>query len=671
MTIQKSLGSAAVLIFGAILLCSLDAAATVSSPFASLMLCRKPAKSGSEGGAQMYSPVHFKQVQFDDNFWAPRVRRNREWSIPHVYWQLKEHGQLEAFLARTDPSKRTHIFWDSDLAKWMEGVSYCLMTERDAELEATLDEIISWMADAQLEDGYLNSHFIAAGIDKRWKNLRVEHELYCAGHLIEAAVAYYEATGKKRFLDIMCRYVDHIDATFGTDKIRGYPGHQEIELALVKLYRTTGEKKHLELSRFFIEERGRQPHYYNKEALERGEDERTVNARTHEDLQAHKPVREQTTVAGHAVRAMYLYSAMADVAMETEDDELFRVCEKLWENLTSGYLYVTAGIGSTSRHEGFTVPYDLPNENAYSETCASLGLVFWNHRMLQRECDSRYADLMEQALYNSALSGVSLGGRLYFYTNPLASRGDKSRQPWYGCACCPTNVVRFMASVGQYFYSQTADEIAVHLYARGGVGIPLGDQTLQLKQETDYPWDGTVTITVSLDAPADFALKLRIPSWCRKASLRVAGKRVPIEGHLDKGYVRVSRTWRNGDKVILNLSMPVERVYAHPDVPDDVGRVALRRGPVVYCLEGVDNSVPLERIFLPDRAKLSAEFREHLLYGTGTIVGTAVCTDDESWSDGLYGTKPVGLKPIKITAIPYCFWNNRGSGEMAVWIKNR
>ncbi|HNT36062.1 MAG TPA: glycoside hydrolase family 127 protein, partial [bacterium] len=495
----------------------------------------------SEGAKMMYKPVPFSLVEFDDNFWAPRLRRNREWSIPHVYWQLKEHGQLEAFRHKTDPTKKTHIFWDSDLAKWMEGVSYCLMQQRDSELEATMDEIVSWMADAQLEDGYLNSHFIAAGVENRWKNLRVEHELYCAGHLIEAAVAYYEATGKKRFLDIICRYVDHIDATFGSDKRRGYPGHEEIELALVKLYRVTGEQKYLHLSQFFLEERGQQPHYYNQEALERGEDEQTANSRTHEELQAHKPIREQTEVAGHAVRAMYLYSAMADVAMEMGDDELFHVCEQLWENLTTKYLYITAGIGSTSRHEGFTVPYDLPNENAYSETCASLGLVFWNHRMLQRDCDSRYADLMEQALYNSALSGVSLGGRLFFYTNPLASRGDRSRQPWFGCSCCPTNIVRFIASVGQYFYSHNADQIAVHLYANGTASIPMGSQTVQLTQQTKYPWDGKVTLTLGLDAPAEFTLKLRIPGWCKKASLRTAGKTISIQDCLQKGYVCMTR----------------------------------------------------------------------------------------------------------------------------------
>ncbi|HLI09622.1 MAG TPA: beta-L-arabinofuranosidase domain-containing protein [Ktedonobacteraceae bacterium] len=634
--------------------------------------------SVSSSATEPLTPVSWKNVSIDDAFWSPRLRANREHTLPHIYRMSQETGRIDALRLNWKPGEVPvpHVFWDSDIAKWLEAASYSLGTHPDPILEEQVDEVVGLLAAAQQPDGYLNSHFIAVEPAKRWTNLRDLHELYCAGHLIEAAVAHFQATGKRNLLDILIRYADHIDSVFGPEpgKKCGYPGHEEIELALVKLYRVTGEQRYLRLSQYFVEERGREPHYYDEEARLRGEDPATYWAGTYEYNQSHLPVREQREVTGHAVRAMYLYSAMTDLARELGDDSLLAACERLWQHLCTRRTYITGGIGSSPYNEGFSADYDLPNETAYAETCAAIGLVFWNHRLLQLECDGRYADMLEAALYNSVLSGVSLDGETFFYDNPLASRGAHHRQGWFECACCPPNIARLLASLGLYIYAANERDLAVHLYIRSAARVRVGGQVFTLRQETDYPWNGTITFRFAMDEPAAFGLKLRIPGWCHEAHLSVNGEAIDIAANVQQGYVRVERLWQQGDCVELVLAMPVARMHAHPDVLQDVGRVALKRGPLVYCLEGVDQAdrrVPLQRILLPQDAELSARFQPELLGGVEVIHGPALVEDDSDWGVALYRSQPPTQHPTPITAIPYYAWDNRQSGEMLVWLRER
>lgn len=622
------------------------------------------------------TPVSWKDVTIDDRFWSPRLRANREHTLPHIYRMSKETGRIDALRLnwKAGDVPVPHVFWDSDVAKWLEAASYSLATHPDAVLEGQVDEVIGLLAVAQQPDGYLNSHFSTVEPEKRWTNLRDLHELYCAGHLIEAAVAHFQATGKRSLLDILIRYADHIDSVFGPEpgKKRGYPGHEEIELALVKLYRVTGEQRYLRLSQYFVEERGRQPHYYDEEARLRSEDPAAYWAGSYQYNQSHFPVREQQEVTGHAVRAMYLYSAMTDLARELHDASLLATCKRLWQHLSSRRTYITGGIGSSPYNEGFSADYDLPNESAYAETCAAIGLVFWNFRLLQLECDARYADMLEAALYNSVLSGVSLDGESFFYDNPLASRGGHHRQGWFECACCPPNIARLLASLGQYIYAANGRDIAVHLYIQSSAQVKMGGQVVTLRQETDYPWNGTVTFQLAMDEPATFGLKLRIPGWCRHALLIVNDEEIDIASNLQQGYVRVERRWQTDDRVQLLLAMPVERMYTHPNVLQDAGRVALKCGPLVYCLESVDQAdqrVPLQRLLLPRDAKLSTHFEPELLDGVQVIRGSALIEDDADWGPTLYRSQPPTRHATAITAIPYYAWDNRQPGEMLVWLR--
>ncbi len=431
----------------------------------------------SDGTKAMLRAVPFTAVEFHDLFWAPRLAAVRARTVPILFRRCVDAGMIELLDVDTPPPPlripighwggTTQMFWDSDLGKWIEAAAYTLAVARDPDLEADIDALADKYKAAQRPDGYLNCYFIRRAPDKRWTNLRDWHELYCAGHLIEGAVAYFEATGKRTLLDVMCRYVDHIAAAFGAapGQKRGYCGHEEIELALVKLYRVTNDKNHLELARYFIDERGRQPHYFDLEARARNEAPGTYAFKTYEYSQSHLPVRQQDKVVGHAVRAMYLYSGMADIAGETGDQSLKRACERLWRHLAGHGLYVTGGMGPSRANEGFTVDFDLPNETAYAETCAAVGLVFWAHRMLHLDGDGRYADMMELALYNGAVSGLSLSGDRFFYDNPLASKGDHHRWEWHECPCCPPNIARLVASLGRYVCSTGPGEIALHLYA--------------------------------------------------------------------------------------------------------------------------------------------------------------------------------------------------------------
>ncbi|HWQ14599.1 MAG TPA: beta-L-arabinofuranosidase domain-containing protein [Roseiflexaceae bacterium] len=628
---------------------------------------------------QRYTPARITDVTLDDPFWTPRTRVNRERTIPHIYRQLAETGRIDAFRPDWDPPPEVRarhawggtpvMFWDSDVAKWVEAASYSLATHPDPALDALLDEVVALIAARQQPDGYLNTWFTTVDPQGRWTNLRDWHELYDAGHLIEAAVAHYEATGKRTLLDPMRRYADYIGSVFGTEegKRRGYCGHPEIELALVRLARATGEERYLALSRYFVNERGRRPHYYDQEARERGEPPERYHHRTYEYNQAHAPVREQQQVVGHAVRAMYLYCAMADLAMADGDVALREACERLWRHLASTRTYVMGGIGTSRHNEGFTSDYDLPNESAYAETCAAIGLVFWAQRMLQLELDRRYADVLELALYNAVLSGVSLDGERFFYDNPLASDGHHHRQPWFVCPCCPPNLARILASLGQYLYAQGEDELVVHLYAGSRAELTAGGGRVTLRQETRYPWDGAVLLRVDPEAPAHFALRLRLPGWCVAPRAAINGE--PVDGAAaEGGYLRLERLWHPGDQVTLALPMPVERVYAHPAVRADVGRVALRRGPLVYCLEQADHAAPLERIVLPANAELVAREAPGLLGGVVVVEGAAAALDDTGWEGELYRTRPPAARPAPLRAIPYFAWDNRQPGAMLVWL---
>jgi len=619
-----------------------------------------------------YAPLPITAVSIEDEFWAPRLRANRDRSIPLVYRRCRDTGRIDAFRLDWKPGMEPvpHVFWDSDVAKWVEAASYSLATHPDPDLEALLDEVVALIVSAQQPDGYLNPHFIVVEPEKRWANLRDRHELYCAGHLVEAAVAHFQATGKRTLLDALCRYADHIGEIFGPgpEQRNGYSGHEEIELALVKLYRATGRRRYLELSRYFVDQRGRQPHYFDLEAQARGEDSESFWAKSYAYMQAHLPVREQRQVVGHAVRALYLYSALADLTGETGDRSLLITCERLWLHLCTQNMYITGGIGPSRHNEGFTADYDLPNETAYAETCAAVALVLWNHRLLQLGCDGRYADVMERALYNGVLSGVSLDGDRFFYENPLASQGHHHRQPWFDCACCPPNLIRLLASLGQYVYAQDETDVVVHLYVQGTGRFQVGGQRVILRQETRYPWDGRVTIQMDTERPTSLGLNLRIPGWCRDARLSVNGEPVEIASRLDRGYVRLERRWGPHDRVTLELAMPVERVYAHPDVRQDVGQVALQRGPLIYCLEQVDHPVPLQRIVLPRDAPLSSRFEASLLGGVTVITGEALVADTSGWDRTLYRTQRSDLKHCDMIAVPYYAWDNRQPGGMQVWL---
>jgi DUF1680 family protein len=637
--------------------------------------------------------VPLNRVRISDSFWSERIALMVERVIPYQWKALNDeipdappsHAVVNFQIAagQSDGVFQGMLFQDSDVAKWIEAASYSLVQQRNEELEEQIDALIDLIAMAQRDDGYLNTYFTVAKPDKRWTDFSHGHELYCAGHLIEAAVAYYEATGKSKLLDTMTRYVDYIDSVMGPEeqKRHVYCGHEEIELALIKLYRTTGNPRHLELSRYFIDERGKSPVFLAEEpTFALGTNDRWFGLDYH---QAHAEVREQKTAEGHAVRAMYLYCAMAELAAETGDASLKETVKSLWRNVVNRRMYVTGGVGSQGHGERFTFDYDLPNDVAYAETCAAIGLVFWAQRMMRLDIDAVYADTLERALYNGVLSGISLDGEKYFYVNPLElvpdaarCRHDHShiapeRVGWFGCACCPPNIARLICSIGQYIYSQSDEGICVHQYIGSEASLEVGGREIRVMQKTGYPWNGGVTLEIHPEMPSDFSVSLRIPGWCRIWTITVNGQPDLNAARAENGYVKLRREWKQGDLIELDLDMKTERVKAHPRVRENAGKAALQRGPLVYCLEEADNGENLSGMMLPPDTDLQAEFVEGLLGGICVIRGEVFREQEALWTDTLYRSSEAPAAPTVLTAVPYAYWGNRGLGEMQVWIRQQ
>ncbi len=626
-----------------------------------------------------YASVTFSDVQITGPFWSERLECVLNRTIPSQYAQLAAHGMLESLtLPKPVPPLRfprnkhnftTQIFWDSDIGKWIEAASYALSHRRDPGIEQKIETIINDLEKAQAEDGYLNCWYLEREPQNRWTNLRDNHEMYNAGHMLEGAVAYYHTTGRDRFMKVMMRYMDHIATVFGRGpgQKRGYCGHQEIELALVKLYHATGLRKYLDLATYFIDERGAQPHYFDVERAARGEAPESFMQGTYEYSQSHIPVRQQTKVVGHAVRAMYMYTAMADLAAEHGDESLKRACEVLWADVTRTRMYVTGGFGPSASNEGFTKDYDLPNDTAYAETCASVAMIFWAARMLNLDLDGQYADMLELALYNNALAGLSQDGIQYFYDNKLESDGTHTRWDWHPCPCCTMNVARLVASVAGYFYSVADTEVAVHLYGGATTTLAVSGGSVTLAETSNYPWSGEIAIFVTPEDAGPFTLALRIPGWATGAKASVNGVSVPME--TERGYLKLTRVWAKGDKVELSLPMPAERTYAHPDVRQDQGRVALRRGPLVYCVEERDVAGPVSRMRLPSTTVLSSDWQPDLLGGITVVKGQAHIADVANWGNALYRSTPAAESSSPLTAVPYYIWCNRGPNPMRVWLK--
>ncbi len=620
------------------------------------------------------TPVDFTKVQVEDSFWTPRLETNRDVTIPFDFEKCEETGRISNFAKAggLEEGEFEGIYYnDSDVYKVIEGASYSLAVTYDEELDLYLDGLIAKIAAAQWDDGYLNTYYTLVEPDRRWTDIQWKHELYCAGHLFEAAVAHFKATGKNSLLDVAVRLADHIDSVFGPDGLSEVPGHEEIEIGLTRLYRVTGEEKYLQLARFFIEERG------NSEGHEL----------YGEYSQDHEPVTSQSEAVGHAVRAGYLYSGMADVAALTGEEAYIDALDRIWDDVVFRKLYLTGGVGAARGEEGFGEAYRLPSAEAYNETCAAIANAMWNYRMFLVHGDARYIDILERILYNGFLSGISLSGDLFFYPNPLSSDGvtafnygSATRQPWFRTSCCPVNVVRFLPSIPGYVYARGEDQIFVNLYVGGSGEVELDDNTVTLTQRTEYPWEGRVIIEVSPARRERFAVKVRIPGWAggrpvpsdlyRYLDDQQADKEVPafelkINGEpagyrMEDGYATISRTWRDRDTIELDLKMPVRRVISNPLVEDNRGMVALERGPIVYCAEFADNGGRISNLRLPDDSELTSEHDPDLLGGIIVVKGIAL-REITGGSEG-------EVEPVEFKAIPYYAWSHRGTGEMAVWL---
>lgn len=671
--------------------------------------------------ANTNSGVSWKKVRIQEGFWGKRMEVNRHATLPQEYIQCKESGRVDSIKKLydvehdTNPQKgtftidgvltenmvtdgripRPHHYWDSDLAKWIEAASYSLFHEPDKRVEGQIDSIVDDFEMMQEEDGYLNTYFTVVEPGKRWTNTYRMHELYCAGHLIEAAIAYYEATGKQKFLDIIYRYADYIQSVFGPEegKIHGYPGHQEIELALVKLWRISGKKKYLDLAAYFINERGRKPYFFEEEAKRYGRNvedggpkgilgKNYLSAGPYALFQAHLPVREQKTAEGHAVRLTYMGCAMADLSLELNDETLWKACKTLWNNVTLKRMYITGGVGSVDGSERFTFDYDLPNEEAYQETCASVGMVMWAYRMLSKEPDRIYGDVMEKALYNGVICGVSVDGENFFYANHLGIKPEvfenriirnprmfPVRQKWFPVSCCPMNLARLIESIGGYLYTKSKDTIFLHLYIDSEADLEWHGQNIRVIQKTNFPWEGMVKLIVSSPKMVSGTLAFRIPGWSRDTQIKVP-KHLKDEGIKGNGYYYVSGIWSGETEILIELDMKPFLVESHPYVRMNAGKAAIQAGAIIYCIEERDNGKNLETIFIDPNSTMKKIYRKDVLGGITVIEADAYRKNVQTWEHSLY--KPIAdtWKKTKLYAVPWFCFANRGEGEMLVWINS-
>lgn len=636
--------------------------------------------------------LKLKDIKINDTFWSSHVDLVRNAIIPYQWEAMNDRipdaesshclENFEIAAGRKEGKFYGAVFQDTDVAKWLEAVGFSLECYPNEELERTADEVIDLIAEAQQDDGYINTYFTIVAPEKRWSDLCEGHELYTAGHLMEAAVAYYNGTGKRKFLDCMCRFADLICDTFGFEegKIHGYPGHQEVEIGLVKLYYATGERKYLDQAKYFIDARGVGKNYFLEE-MKKPDFLKIFPEFVNYDprySQSHLPVREQTTAEGHAVRAVYMYCAMADLAYEYQDKELMKACETLWNNMVEKRMYLTGGIGSSGILERFTTDYDLPNGYNYAESCASIGLALFGMRMAQITKDAKYVDVLEKALYNTVLAGIALDGKSFFYVNPLEvwpvtciDRTSKEhvkpiRQKWFGVACCPPNIARTLASLGQYIYSWEKEdrELYINLFVSGDTVVDTEDGELKIKAETKFPWEMHATYAIETTAKAPVKIKIRVPEYAQNYKILCDGKEVEYKEEKGFATVEVSKNV----KLEVVFEAEAKFVRANPQVREDAGKVAIIRGPLVYCLEEVDNGANLSAITVDTEKELQSEVDETR---NGYVVvkahGKRLC--EEQWKDGLYSSQKLQKKDVELLAVPYFYWNNRAMGEMEVWIR--
>ncbi len=625
-------------------------------------------------------PVAFTDVKFTDDFWLPRLDTNRIITIPYDFRKCEETNRIDNFAIAGGLQKGSFVgirYNDSDVFKVIEGASYSLNIYPDPELEKYLDDLIAKIAAAQEDDGYL---FTCRTInpdslprhtgETRWSQLKDSHELYNIGHMYEAAVAYYQATGKRSLLDVAIKSANLVDEVFGPgkDQLHGVPGHQEIEIGLVKLYRVTGDEKYLKLAKYFLDQRGNAGGH---ELYVYGED---GNNKVY--TQDHEPVIEQSEAVGHAVRAVYMYSGMADIAALTDDINYNKAVDELWNNVVSKKLYITGGIGAKHAGEAFGDNYYLPNLSAYNETCAAIANMLWNQRMFLLNGDAEYIDVLERTLYNGFLSGVSIYGDKFFYPNPLESDGSHERKPWFSCSCCPTNVARFLPSLPGYVYAHTKDDLFINLYIGNKANINMNSGEIIISQSTNYPWDGNVKINIEPESKSKFTISLRIPGWAQnkpvpsdlyyymntfdqKPVIKINSKETKYT--VNKGYAKINRRWEKGDIIEINFPMPVRKVIANEKVEEDNGKFSIERGPIVYCAEWVDNGGKVRNLLLDKDADFTYEYKENLIDGVNILEGTS-----KSLIIDKSGNSTIE-KEQNFVAIPYYAWAHRGSGEMTVW----
>ncbi len=626
--------------------------------------------------------LDLKKVKVKNNFWFSKQALIRDVVIPFQEKVLHDEipdveksGAIENFKVASGLKEGTfygEVFQDTDIAKWLEGVAYSLIVTPNEDLERRADEVIDLLEKTQMEDGYLNTFFQIEKPDNRWEDLLECHELYTAGHMLEAAVAYFEATGKRKFLDVMQKMADHIYDHFGYDKTNGIPGHQEIEIGLMRLYHITNDKKYLDLAKYFIDFRGENPNFFAEEDEKRSWFKHGTDPKNTYYNQSHLPVREQKVAVGHAVRAVYMYTAMADIAKETNDQTLIDACETLWENITNKQMYITGGIGSTVHGESFTVDYDLPNDTIYAETCASIAMVFFAKKMLDIKPLGKYADIMELELYNGIMSGIQLDGKQFFYVNPLEVNPGISgvlkeykhvipvRPGWYFCACCPPNIVRLVMSIGKYAWDEVGKTIFNHLY----LDSVLETDKAKIIVETDYPWDGHIKYTLENVVNSDFEMALHIPSHAKNVKITLNNN--ILDATIKDGYAYIKNEWSNGDEILITFDMPVRKVRCNTKVRENIGKVSIMRGPVVYAFEGVDHEEDLQELWHVDNAKIKE------CSGSSAIIKDTVTLEIEGLhlqnTESLYSENLPTVKKTTLKAIPYFAWCNRGLNKMRVWL---